>query len=450
MTDLVEKRLTHGNITKSLIRFALPFLGANLLVSLYGAADVFIVSYFADSAALAATATGAQAVWTLMALAIGLAMGGTILIGQYFGARQEKDVLETISTVLTLFGLTSVVCALSMFFLADNITDWLHTPAEAWQGTRNYILICGGGIIFTFAYESVSAVLRGLGDSKNPLKFVAIACVMNVILDVLFVGGFHWGAAGAAAATIISQACSVILAVLYLRHRHFMFDFKLKSFRLFPQKAKLILKLSIPSAIQQSIVFFSYTVMTIAVNKFGVVESAVLGITNRIDGFLIMPALAFGAAISVMAAQNMGAGEVRRARRVFFTGFLLSLIFAIPAFVLMYDYPELLMRLASDNPQIIQAGNIFMLAYSPDCILMALVFCINGFLNGCGRTTFTMGNNILVSTLRIYLILTAIDLFGVGLTMPLSTLPQAFIAFVYFLTGRWKRSLIAESKPAIS
>ena len=442
MLSADANRLTSGNVVKNLIRFAIPFLAANFLVSLYGAADVLIVSYFADSAALAATATGAQAVFTLMALAIGLAMGGTVLIGQYFGAKKEKDVLETISTVFSLFGMVSLVCAGLMLWLAGPITDWLKTPAEAWTGTYHYILICGGGLIFTFAYESIGAVLRGLGDSKNPLKFVAIACAINVILDVLFVGGFHWGASGAAAATVIAQACSVIFGILYLRRRKFIFDYKLKNFHLFPQKAKAILKLSIPTAIQQTIVFMSYTIMTVAVNKLGVIESAVLGITNRIDGFLIMPALAFGASISVMAAQNMGAGEAGRAKKTFYTGFLLSLAFAIPSFWLMYDWPQGLMHLASSDESIINSGKIFMFAYSPDCLFMAYIFCVHGFFNGCGRTTFTMGNNILSSVLRIYLILTAVDIFDVGFSMPVATLLQAVVAVIYFKTGRWKQSLI--------
>ncbi len=439
-------RLTQGSIAKGLIRFAIPFLGANFLMSLYGAADIFIVSYFADSAALAATATGAQAVFTLMALCIGLAMGSTILIGQYFGAKREKDVVETISTSFILFGMISVLCSTSMLLFSDKIVYWLKTPKEALSGTYQYILICGGGLIFTFAYESISAILRGLGDSKNPLKFIAISCSINVILDFIFVGLFHWGAAGAASATVIAQACSFMIAIIYLKRHKFIFDFKLRSYRFYPHKAKKILTLSIPSAIQQSFVFMSYTIMTIAVNKLGVIESAVMGITNRIDGFLIMPSIAFGAAISVMTAQNMGAGEIKRAKQVLYTGFLLSLIIAIPSFLLMYLWPAGLMRLASSDADIIEAGRIFLYSYSPDCLILSCLFCMNSFLNGCGRTGFTMGNNILSSIVRIYLIFIAVNLFQIGQSMPFSSLPQAIIAVLYFSTGLWKKSLIKENK----
>ena len=440
-TDM--RRFTSGSITLNLIRFALPFLCANFLISLYGAADVFIVSYFADSSALSATATGAQAIFTMMALSIGLGMGGTVLIGQYFGAKREKDVIETISTELMLFLGLSVFCSCFMVLMADTIAHWMKTPKEAWVGARNYIRICGSGMIFTFTYDAISSVLRGLGDSKNPLKFVATACTINVLLDLLFVGGFKWGASGAAAATIIAQSTSVIIGIIYLKKHKFIFDFKYQSFKFIPEKAKMIMKLGIPMAIQQTIVFVSFTIMTIAVNKLGVVASAALGITNRIDGFLIMPALAFGSAISVSTAQNMGAGEIKRAKRSFYIGLLLALIFAVPSFITMFIWPEKLMALASSDNEIIASGGNFMFAYSPDCLLMGLVFCINGFFNGCGRTTFTMINNVSSSVIfRIPLILMAKTLYGIGLAMPFSTLPQSFIAVAYFFSGKWKKPVI--------
>ena len=437
-------RLTEGSIFKNLLRFALPALGGNFLTSLYGAADVFIISYFDDPSTLSATATGAQAVFTLMAFAIGLAIGGSILIGQYFGAKKDKDVVETISTFLTLLITMGLACSLLMLCFAGKITDWLKTPPEAWQGAFQYILICGGGIIFTFIYEGISAILRGLGDSKNPLKFIAISCIVNVFLDLLFIGVFRWGAKGAAAATIISQSLSALIAIIYLKRKNFVFDFNLKSFNFHKEKAKIILKLSIPSSIQGIFIFMSFTIMTVAVNKLGVIASAVLGVTHRIDGFLIMPAMAFGGAVSIMTAQNMGAKLIKRAKQSFYAGLLMSLIFAVPAFAIMYFNPELLLRIVSSNPQIIASGSEFMLGYSPDCLLLALVFCTNGFFNGCGRTIFTMGNNILTSVaIRIPLIFMAGNLFDVGLVMPTSTIPQLLVAIAYFYIGRWKKPLIS-------
>lgn len=447
MSSSDTHRLTSGNILWELIRFALPFLGSHILMSLYGAADVLIVSHFADSSALAATAIGAQAVFTVMALALGLSLGSTILIGQYFGAKKDDDVRETIGTSLSISFIVGLLASLLIFAFSGQITAWLETPTEAFQGTKHYIQICGGLIVLTFLYEAISAVLRGLGDSKNPLKFVAVACIINVLLDLLFVGYFRLGAAGAALATVMAQGCSVLFAIFYLKGRKFIFDFRLKSFKFIWQKAKLILTLGIPSSFQQAIVFISYTIMTIEVNKFGVIEAATLGITNRLDGFLIMPSLAFGAAISVMAAQNIGALKPERAKKALYTGFLLSLIFAIPSFFLMYFWPDKLMALVSSDAVIIQAGDLFMQAYSTECIFMALIFCIHGFINGCGHTSFTMFNNVFVSlAFRVPLILWATNLYEVGLSMPFSTMPQIVIALIYLASGRWKKSVIGEKK----
>ena len=440
-------RLTRGNILWELIRFALPFLGSHILMSLYGAADILIVSYFADSSALASTAIGAQAIFTVMALALGLSLGSTILIGQYFGAKKENDVRESIGTSLSISFIVGILSSLLIFLFSDQITRGLETPSEAFQGTKQYIQICGGFIVLTFLYEGISAVLRGLGDSKNPLKFVAIACIINVLLDLIFVGYYRLGAAGAGLATVLAQGCSVLFAITYLKRQKFIFDFKLKSFKPILQKTKLILKLGIPSSFQQAIVFMSYTIMTIEVNKFGVIEAATLGITNRLDGFLIMPSLAFGASISVMTAQNIGASQPHRAQKALYTGILLSLVFAIPSFFMMYFWPDKLMRLVSSDDIIIQAGDIFMKAYSPECIFMALVFCIHGFINGSGHTSFTMVNNIFVSlAIRVPLILWAANLYEVGLSMPFSTLPQIVIALLYLASGYWKKSVIGEKK----
>ena len=438
-------RLTSGNILFNLVRFALPFLFANLLISMYGAADVLIVSYFAAPATLSATATGAQVVMTIMSLAIGLGIGGTILIGQYFGAKREKDVHEAISTEFVLFGYISVVCSALLFTLAPSIADWMRAPEDARAETINYIRICGGGIVFSFIYDVISSILRGLGDSKNPLKFVAIACVCNVLLDLLFVGYFRWGAGGAAAATIIAQGISALIAIIYLKTHKFIFDFKLKSFKFVPQKAKMILKLGVPTAIQHAIIFFSFTVMAVFVNKLGVAASAVFGIANRVNGFMFLPPLAFGSAISVMAAQNMGAGKPERAKESFYTGFLLSLIFAIPGYMILSVCPDELIRLANSDAEIIRLGSEFMRAYSPNCLLMALVMCLDGLFNGCGRTSFTMTNNIISSVVfRIPLIVIATSMTEIGCAMPWSTFVQVACSCVYLCTGRWRKQLIPQ------
>ena len=436
-------RFTDGSILTGLIKFAIPFLIANFLVSMYGAVDVFIINYYTDSATLSAVATGTQVVFTIMAIINGLELGGTILIGQYFGAKKQKDVLETIGTELILFAWFSVVCAILMLALADDIVAWMKTPIQARQATINYIRICGAGLLFSSMYEAISSILRGLGDSKNPLKFIAVACVINALLDVLFVGYFHWGASGAAVATAIAQALSFIISVIYLKTHKFMFDFKRKSFQFISQKAKMILKLGIPTAIQNGILYLSFTITVISINKLGVVVSAALSITDRIESFMLLPAIAFGSAISVVVAQNMGANKINRAKESFYIGYLLSLLFAIPSFLLMFVWPEKLIRLISSNPEYIETGAQFMHVYSPACLFVVIVCSVNGLLVGSGRTTFVMINDIIASVIfRIPLILMATGLIEIGLALPLATLPRAILPLCYFVSGRWKRPLL--------
>ena len=436
-------RLTGPGIFRNLIRFALPFLGANILMSLYGTADILIVSYFANSATLSATSTGAQAIFTVMALAMGLNLGGTILIGQYFGAKKENDVIQTIGSLFNLIFKIGLGASVLLLLMGESLVGWLRTPLEAQQGAKAYVLICGGGILFTFLYEALSAVLKGLGDSKTPLKFIGLACTLNVILDLVFVAVLGWGAAGAAAATVIAQAFSVFIGVLYLKRKRFIFDFRLKNLKARPDKIRMILKLGIPTAIQHTIILISFSIMTAVVNQLGVIESAVMGITNRIDGFLIMPTLAFSSAISVITAQNMGIGRIKNAQKSVYCGFLLSLIIAIPSFLIMYYHPESIMRLLSSEPEIIMVGGVFMHAYSPECLLLPIVFCMNGFFNGCGRTGFTMLSNMTASVVfRVPLILKATDIYTVGLATPISTIAQIIFTLGYFITGRWKKRLI--------
>lgn len=440
-------RLTNGHIASTLLKFALPYLASNFLMALYGAADVFIVSYFADPSVLAATATGAQAIFMMMALAIGLSLGGTILIGQYFGAKREKDVIETIKTLFLLFIGTAIICAVVILIFAQNISELLKTPSESLDKAVQYISICGAGLIFTFSFEAISAVLRALGDSKNPMKFIALSCLLNIVLDLIFIVFFKWGAAGAATATVMAQAFSVFIAVSYLKKKGILFNLSLKNISFYPQKAKKILRLGIPTAIQQSIIFGSFTFMVAMVNKMGVISAAAVGITSKIDGFMIMPSMAFASAVSVMTAQNIGANQIQRAKETFYTGFLMSLCFGIPAFVAMYINPQLIMSLFTKNENIIQSGSEFILAYSPDCVLLCIVFCINGFMNGCGRTTFTMINNVSSTIfIRIPFIYLATTLFAVGFALPLATFPQIIFALIYFYSGKWKKPVIEKRR----
>lgn len=438
--------LTHGSIIKKLLQFALPFLLASFLQAGYGATDMLIISHFGTTADLSGVTNGSQVMWTLICLVSGLTMGGTILVGQFFGAKQTKDVQETIGTMFSLFFWVSLVMTALCVGFSLQITQWIRVPKEAFHGAWSYIYIGSWGLIFTFGYNAICAVLRGLGDSKSPLIFIAIATIINVILDFIFIAGFHWGAAGASLATTLAQGFSFLIAIWYLKRKKFIFDFSLKACVLVKEKAFMILKIGIPISLQDTLLMLSFLVVLVIVNKMGVVVSAATGITEKIDGLIFLPPWAIASAVSAMVAQNIGARKLKRAREVMFTGILLSLIFGFPMFLLMYFSPSLIMSLTSSNSDIIKAGSDYLFAYSPDCALLCIVFCINAFLNGCGRTTFTMVNNTFANILiRIPLVYIATDIAQVGWAFPMAALCQIIFALSYFYSGHWKKSILKKT-----
>ncbi len=258
-------------------------------------------------------------------LVVGVTLGGTILIAQYVGAKMDGDIRETIGSMLTLFIIAGLVLTAVMFAMLEPILGWLKTPEEALDQARQYSQVAFCGILFTLMYNGISAVLRGMGDSTRPLIFIAVACILNIGLDLIFVGPLGMGAWGAALATILSQGVSMVLSVIYLKRQDFRFDFKPKSFRLHRGKTLRILKLGLPISLQESMVNLSFLIISAAVNALGVAASAAVGIAGKFDGFAMLPATALSGAISSMAAQNMGAGQSERARKTMYTGIAFSL-----------------------------------------------------------------------------------------------------------------------------
>lgn len=446
-----EQSLTEGNITIQLVRFSVPYMLANLLQALYGAADTIIVGQFTNAAGLSAVAIGSQFMFLVNGLIIGLSMGGTILIGQYFGAGQDDDIKETISTMFTLFTAISLLLTFAMLALVKPLVALLSTPPEAVAQTEAYIYVSVLGIFFMFAYNALSAMLRGFGDSKSPLIFVAIACVCNVLGDLLLVAVMGFGAGGAALATILSQGLSAALAVIYLKRSGFKrFDFKLKSFGVKLGKLKALLVLGLPMSLQMSLTTVSFMFIMATVNQMGgVIASAAIGVGSKINGFTMLPPVAFSAAISAMVAQNMGAKKLRRARQCLYVGIAVSLVFGILSYAMMFFFPHAILRLFTPDEELIRAATMYFRSFSLDYILVCFVFCLNGFFNGCGHTTFSMANNLLAAFLirvpATWLLsgLSGASLFTVGFAAPLASITSIIIGALYLKSGRWKRIKIS-------
>lgn len=441
-----ELSLVSGNIKRTLLKFALPFLGASFLQFLYGAADLMIVGRFADAAGISAVSTGSQVMQAITSLVTGLATGGTVLIGQYVGARRREDVRASIGTMFSLFTLIAIVLTLISALCTNAVIALMRVPAEAVIPARQYLFLCSCGILFITGYNMVSAILRGLGDSRRPMYFILIATVVNIAGDLLLVGVFGLGAAGAAIATITAQALSLILSLLVLRRRDFPFDFKRASFRLHRGRCAKLVSLGAPVAVQNVLVTISFLIITAIVNAIGLNESAAVGVVERIITFAMLAPSAFMAALAAMTAQNMGAGRPDRAGLSLKYGILFCLLCEGAMFILLQLSPILWMGLFSPDPAVIAHGALYLRTYSFDCITVSFVFCLNGFYSGCGRTGFTMVNN-LVSTfaVRVPVVffvsrIAGATLLHIGIGAPAASAVQIVIQLIYYRSGRWRDS----------
>lgn len=385
-----ENRLTEGNIASALFRFAVPFLIANALQSLYGAADLFVVGRYCAAESVAAVSTGTQVTQIITSLATGLTLGGTILVGQYMGSRDYDRVKEMIGTTFTVFAAAALVLTALLLAFKEPVLTMLDTPAESFALTDTYVTICGLGTIFICGYNAISAVLRGYGDSARPMAFVGLACALNIALDIVFVKYLAMGVAGTALATVLSQAFSMAASVVYLKRARFIFDFKLKSFRPVGALAKELARVGIPISFQEMLIRISFLYLTAVMNRCGVYAAAVVGIGSKYDVFAMLTATSMANALAAFTAQNMGAGKRERARASLWYGLGFALSVSLLFWGFAQWHPDRMVRVFSDDPHVIAAGVPFFRSCSYDYVLVTIVFCLNGYLNGRQKTVWTM------------------------------------------------------------
>ena len=443
--DGMENNLTKGNILKQLFSFSLPFLISNFLQAMYNVTDTLVVSWFAGSHTVSGVSIGGQITLICTQLAIGFTVGGTVLISQYFGAEKKKELSSTIGTMLTVLAILTAFITAVVIIFAKPILAMVDTPKEAFDEAYKYLVICMSGTIFTFGYNAIAAILRGMGDSKNPLYFVLIAGVVNTLLDIPFVALFHWGAAGDAASTIIAQALALVLAIVYLKRKNFVFDFKLSNFKIVPEKLKQILKIGLPAAVQSVSVGFSFLIMIKLVNGFDVDASAAVGIVGKFNGFAILPAIAMSSAIASMAAQNIGAEKLDRARETMKKGIILALPISLVFCLVAVIVPQLIMGAFTNDANVISKGVEYIRFFSIDYVIVPFLFCINGLLMGAGMATFTMINGILSSLIIrapiAYLLgkVLKMGLPGIAVAAPIASVVGLILSYCFYKSGAWKR-----------
>ena len=352
----------------------------------------------------------------------------------------------TIGTSVYFFAVVGIVLTLVMVLLHEEIAAVMHTPQEAMADTLHYILICSIGIPFIMGYNVVCGILRGLGDSKSPLYFVFVACIINIGVDFLLVGGFGMRAAGAAVATVLSQGISFLAALWFLHRRGFHFEFGRKDIRPDRLLTKQIVKLGAPIALQDALINVSFLIITVIVNQMGVIASASLGVVEKIIVFAMLPPTAIAAAVSTMTAQNYGAGLVRRMTRCLYSGIGMALVFGLSVCLYSQFWPETLTGIFTKDPAVIDMAAGYLRGYSIDCIMVSFVFCINSYFSGQGNSLFPMIHSMIATFLfRIplsYLFgqLDPTDLQLMGYAPPLSTMVSLLICLWYLRRCRRKRA----------
>lgn len=433
MRKITEQSLLQGNILKSLVSFAFPVLLALFLQAMYGAADLIIVGQFADTYEQSGVASGSQLFNMITMVITGLTMGVTVFVGDNIGGGRYERAGRGIGTGIAVFVVLAVVVTALLVPFSDTLATFLHAPAEAFSQTSGYVRICGMGTVFIIAYNVIGAVFRGIGDSKTPLLTVAIACTINILGDLLLVAGFGMGAAGAAIATISAQAISVVCSLYLIGKKKLPFTFSKQYITFDPVCLKKILLVGVPIALQELLVQFSFLFIQVVVNSMGVMESAAVGVAEKVCVFLMLVASAYMQSISAFVAQNNGAGKWERSRKALFYGIKTALLAGFVMGAIAFSAGDWLAAIFSGEAEVIAFAHDYLKAYAIDCLLTAILFCFIGYFNGCGKTVFVMAQGVFGAfCVRIPVVycmsrVEGASLFHIGLGTPISSVVQIIL-----------------------
>lgn len=418
---------TQGSILKKLVAFMMPVLGALILQAAYGAVDLLVVGRFGSTSGLSAVSTGSQVLNLATFVVVQFAMGITVLIARYLGEKKPEKIGAVIGGGAIVFTIISVVLFIVMVCFAHSISILMQAPEEAVDLTASYVRICGGGIFFIVAYNLLSAIFRGLGDSKSPLLFVLVACIVNVIGDLALVAGLHMDAAGAAIATVSAQALSVVFAVVLLIKKELPFSIARKDFRLNPQ-CKKFLKIGLPLALQEFLTQVSFLALCAFVNRLGLEASSGYGVACKIVNFAMLVPSALMQSMASFVSQNIGAGKKKRAKKSMFTGIGVGLVVGCLVFALVIFKGDMLAGFFTTDAAVIENGYAYLKGFALETIVTAILFSMVGYFNGNNKTIWVMTQG-LIQTLLVRLPLAYFmsiqpnaSLTKIGLAAPISTM----------------------------
>lgn len=449
----MEKNLTTGSVFKNIVVFSLPYFLSYLLQTLYGMADLYIIGQFEGVASTTAVSIGSQVMHMLTVMIVGLAMGTTVFIGQAIGGNDKKKAAYGIGNTVTLFMAVSIVLTVILVVLVKPITAVMSTPADAVPGTVNYLTICFIGIPFITAYNVISAIFRGMGDSKSPMYFIAVACASNIGLDYLFMGVFHIGPAGAALGTTLSQAISVVVSLAVILKRKMGVSVSKADFK--PQRPVMgqILKIGVPVAFQDGLIQIAFIVITIIANHRGLNDSAAVGIVEKVMSFLFLIPSSMLSTVSALGAQNIGANKPKRAVATLRYAVMLAVGFGIVVAVTMQFIAEPVVSLFTDastteGAEVARLGGQYLRGYVWDCIFAGVHFCFSGYFCAVGKSGISFIHNLSAILLMripgVYLTSKTFPttLFPMGLATASGSLVSVIICLIAFalLTRKGKKA----------
>jgi putative MATE family efflux protein len=445
MSKKVIHDFTEGPLFGPMLRFSIPFMISNGLQVLYSMADMLIVGKFVGRHGISGVMTASQSVFFLTMVGMGFATGGQVLISQLIGRGERQRLRQAIGTQFSIILTAGIFfSALSVLF-AEPFLHLLETPDDAFQGARHYLLICGGGLIFIYGYNMIAAILRGVGDSVRPFKFIVVSSLMNVVLDLVFVGGFGWGVAGAGFATILSQAAAFLLALAYLYRNQegFNFDFRPASFKVDPVMLKALVKLGIPFAVRFAAINISMLFVTSLINSLGTATSAAYGIALRLDEFANKISQGVMMAVSTIVGQNIGAGHISRIRRGVYYAWAICGGFFLFFGLAQLFFPRQLYSIFTNDEEVLKLAPVIISALLLHYPALLIMKGTNGFVQGIGNALFGLIIAILdglvfrVTFSWLFGIYFNMGLYGMILGYALATYSTALPNLFYFLFIPW-------------
>lgn len=389
----MERNLTTGSVFKNIVIFSLPYFLSYFLQTLYGLADLFIIGQYEGVASTTAVSIGSQVMHMITVMLVGLAMGTTVSIGRAVGAGDEKRVSACVGNTVTLFMLVSVVLTIALILLVRPVVSVMSTPAEAVGGTVSYLIICFAGIPFITAYNIISSIFRGMGDSKSPMYFIAVACAANIALDYLFMGAMHLGPAGAALGTTTAQAISVAAALIAIRRHK---SITLSKSDLQPQSGVMgqVLSIGVPVSLQDGLIQIAFIIITVIANRRGLTDAAAVGIVEKIISFLFLVPSSMLSTVSALGAQNLGAGKPERAKKTLRYAIAIAAGFGVLISILIQLIAEPVVGLFTPDESVIASGGQYLRGYILDCAFAGVHFCFSGYFCACGMSIISFIHNI--------------------------------------------------------